>query len=52
MAHLSVSHYDEYVCASIHGLPLLGSMQMVEVDACVHVLLFQPKGDAKIQAGG
>jgi len=42
MAHLSVSHYDEYVCASVHGLPLWGSMQMVEVDACDHVLFFQP----------
>jgi len=39
-AHLSVSHYDEYVCASIHGLPLWGSMQMVEADAYVHVFIF------------
>jgi hypothetical protein len=36
MAHLSVSHYDEYVCASFHGLPLWGSMLVVEVDAKFH----------------
>lgn len=42
MAHLAVSHYDEYVCASVHGLPLWGSMQMVEVDACVHVYCLLP----------
>jgi hypothetical protein len=41
MAHLSVSHYDEYVCASVHGLPLWGSMQMVEVDACAHINSFR-----------
>ena len=31
-----VSLHDEYGCASIHGLPTMGKVQMVGMDAMCH----------------
>jgi hypothetical protein len=31
-----VSLHDEYGCASIHGLPMMGKVQMVRMDASYH----------------
>ena len=47
-----VSLYDEYGCASIHGLPMMGKVQMVGMDAmCHNICLYANKAQQKYGGG-